>query len=137
VSDEKIRGERQIIEQCCAEILANTDSGSRIIMVDENNISPDNLPDRDTTPCMERDGCYWGSPADSEEALREFERLFARGADYIVIVFLAFWWLAYYKELNARLRHSFPCVFQNERIVLFDLRRPVEGAPVQSQWRRS
>ena len=125
------------MERAYADIVANTACGSRIILVDEDFMNPQELPDREITRCMERDGCYWGSPADSEEALREFERLFARGADYIVIVFPAFWWLEYYKELNARLRHSFPCVFQNERIVLFDLRRPVAGAPVQSHWRGS
>jgi hypothetical protein len=120
------REDERRFEQTCADILAETQPGSRIILVDENCMSPENLPDRDVTPCMERDGCYWGSPADGDEAVREFERLFELGADYIVFVWSAFWWLEYYPELNTRLRHCFPCVLQNERTVLFDLRRKFE-----------
>lgn len=126
LSDAKTREEHWRMERAYAEILANTARGSRIILVDEDCMNPQKLPDRQITRCMERDGCYWGNPADSDEAIREFERLFALGADYIVFGWPAFWWLDYYPELNTQLRHSFPCVFQNEHTVLFDLRRKFE-----------
>jgi hypothetical protein len=127
LAEAKGREEHRRMEQTCADILANTASGSRIILVDEDCMNPDELPDRDITPCMEREGCFWGSPADGDEAVREFERLFDLGADYIVFVWTACWWLEHYPELTTRLRHQFACILQNERAVVFDLRRKFES----------
>jgi len=70
---------------------------------------------------MERDGKYFGCPEDGASAVREIDRLCDGGADYVAIAWTAFWWLEYYEELNEHLRRNFPCVFQNERLVLFDL----------------
>jgi glycosyltransferase involved in cell wall biosynthesis len=78
------------------------------------------LPGR-PIPFPEQDGQYGGRPPDDESALREFERLRATGAGYLVVGWPAFWWLEHYQGLNRRLRSGFRCVLENERVIIFDL----------------
>ena len=79
-------------------------------------------------PFLERDGQYWGPPPDGDTGIQELERLRKLGADFIVFVWTAFWWLDYYAELHNYLRSRFRCVLENDRMVAFDL-RTVEAAP--------
>jgi glycosyltransferase involved in cell wall biosynthesis len=79
------------------------------------------LPGLRRIPFPERDGQYWGAPADDETALREFERLRQFGARFMVFGWPAFWWLDYYAGFHRYLRARFRCLLENERLVLFDL----------------
>lgn len=90
------------------------------ILVDDNTWAQ-SFVDRYAIPFLERDGQYWGSPPDSNTAIREFERLHRAGAKFMVFAWPAFWWLDYYRELNHHLRSAFRCVLQNERLIVFDL----------------
>jgi len=74
-------------------------------------------------PFLEKSGAYWGNPSDDAVAIRELERLRETGASFIVFVSSTFWWLEYYTGLRDYLRAQFPCARENERIVMFDLRR--------------
>jgi O-methyltransferase len=49
--------------------------------------------------------------------------LMNRGASFLVFRWPALWWLDYYPDLTTWLRTSFACVLENERLVVFDLRR--------------
>jgi SAM-dependent methyltransferase len=73
-------------------------------------------------PFNERDGNYWGPPPDDTFAIRELERLRQTGADFMVFVWPAFWWLDYYSGLHRHLRSEFRCVLENERLIVFDMR---------------
>jgi hypothetical protein len=73
-------------------------------------------------PFLERDGQYWGLPADDATALQEFDRLRNTGATFMVFAWPAFWWLDQYPGLHAQLRANFACALENERLVVFDLR---------------
>jgi len=64
-----------------------------VILVDDACLSQKALHERAVIPFMERDGRYWGSPANGEEAVSEFRRLRQSGAEYIVFVWSSFWWL--------------------------------------------
>jgi hypothetical protein len=102
-----------------ATILAK---GEVIIVVDENKMVGNLLPDLQVFPFPERDGRYNGPPADSEVAIRELERLRGRGAHFIVFMWPSLWWLEHYDDLNEFLRDNYRCVLHNERLVVFDLR---------------
>jgi hypothetical protein len=39
-----------------------------------------------------------------------------------VFAWPAFWWLDHYVELNRHLRTEYRCVFENERVIVFDIR---------------
>lgn len=103
-------------------------SKGNFILVDEAKLPADLFGDRRTTPFLERDGQYWGSPPDDETAIREFERLRRSGATFIVFTWPTFWWLKFYSELNRHLRSRFRCVMENTRLVIFDLRHGPETA---------
>ncbi len=81
-------------------------------------------------PFLERDGQYWGNPADDETAIRELERLRRAGARFMAIGWPAFWWLDYYPGFHRYLRSQFPCVLQNERVLVFEL----AASPRSSTW---
>jgi hypothetical protein len=72
-------------------------------------------------PFLEKDGIYWGAPADDGTAIQEFNRLHRAGVNFIVFGWSAFWWFDYYTEFVRYLRTKFRCVLDNERLVVFDL----------------
>ena len=80
------------------EIVQTVSNGSRLILIDDAQLAgrlPRDLP---VWPFLEREGQYWGLPADSASAIAELERLRERGAGFIAFVWTAFWWLDYYAE---------------------------------------
>jgi SAM-dependent methyltransferase len=83
--------------------------------------------DRRSIPFLERDGQYWGRPADDETAIRELERLRQSGASYMLFAWPAFWWLDHYSRLNDHLRTRFRCLLENDRLIAFDLRGGGKG----------
>jgi len=72
-------------------------------------------------PFLEREGEYWGPPADGTTAVSELGRMRARGASFAVFAWPAFWWLDYYRELGEYLRTRARCVFENDRVIIFFL----------------
>jgi hypothetical protein len=97
--------------------------GSSVLLVDDGSLDRLRLPGRAILPFLEKDGSYWGRPADADTALRELERMRRAGATHIAFAWPAFWWLAYYRELDVHLRANHPCAMRNERLVVFDLSR--------------
>ncbi len=104
------------------EIVTLVPANEAFILVDENQLALDAIASRRAIPFLERDGQFWGRPPDDETAIQELERLRHNGANFIVFVWPAFWWLNYYVELNSYLRSKYKCVLENDRIVVFDLR---------------
>jgi len=77
---------------------------------------------RRTIPFLERNGEYWGYPADDETAIRELERLRGCRAEFMAFSWTAFWWLAEYSCLAQYLRDKYVQVLSNDRLVVYDLR---------------
>jgi hypothetical protein len=98
-------------------------AGARLILVDDDQWSSHLGRDRTVVPFLERDGQYWGPPADDRLAIREFERLRRADADFIAFARPAFWWLDYYAAFQRHLRERFSVVTENDRLVIFDLKR--------------
>src|SRR5262249_19515975 len=70
--------------------------GAAFILVDEDQWAADTmLAGRCRLPFVEREGQYWGPPADDGAAIKELERLCASGAGFLVFAWPAFWWLDY------------------------------------------
>jgi hypothetical protein len=77
---------------------------------------------RKTQPFLERDGQYFGDPADSETAIRELERMRSDGASHIVFAWRMFWWLDYYKGFRDHLQAHFRTVLDDRHVIIFELR---------------
>lgn len=119
------RHEEELARQRAAagDIARVVPPGDMVIVVDEAQwVASDLVGGRRCLPFLERNGEYWGAPADDETAVREFERLRTLGARFIVFGWPAFWWLDHYAGLSQHLRSRFPCVLDNERLIVFDLR---------------
>lgn len=43
------------------------------------------------------------------------------GAKFIAFAWPAFWWLDHYEKFQEYLRSQFPCILENERLVIFEL----------------
>ena len=97
-------------------------AGERIILLDDGALAGQIDPGRPWVPFTEKDGCYNGAPKDSAGAIAEVKRQMSKGIRYIVIAWPAFWWLEHYKEWSEYLRSNFPCVLENNRLVIYELR---------------
>ena|SRR2546423_4869933 len=104
------------------EILPLLPLDASVIWVDDNVFGEEALPERRVLPFLEHQGQAWGAPADDATAIQELKRMRAQGADFIVFVWPAYWWLDYYSDFSAYIRGTFRCTLENERLVVFDVR---------------
>lgn len=109
------------------EIANLTQPGDEYILVDDGECEPDFVGGRRAAPFLERDGQYWGPPADSETAIRELERMRQRGIALLTILWPAFWWFDYYHAFRDYLHSNFACLKTNSRLIAFDLAGPYSG----------
>jgi glycosyltransferase involved in cell wall biosynthesis len=100
---------------------------SKYVLVDDDELAEAGLTGRRAIRFLERDGEYWGRPADDDHAIAEFERACDQGAQYLVFWWTCFWWLDHYAQFGRYLRSRFRCPLDNERLIVFDL-TPQNGA---------
>jgi glycosyltransferase involved in cell wall biosynthesis len=111
------------------DIEAVVPRGETFLLADEDEWEMRDDGERQPVPFPERDGVYWGRPADDAEAVRELERTRQEtGAAFLVFGWPAHWWLDHYTGLSEYVRSGFPSVLQNERVVIFDLREVSRGS---------
>lgn len=94
-----------------------------LILADECTLDPRFFARWRTVPFIERNGQYWGPPPDDSAAIRELERLRGLGAHFFVFGWTTFWWRDHYAAFDRHLRSRFSCALDNDRLVVFDLRR--------------
>jgi glycosyltransferase involved in cell wall biosynthesis len=109
--------------------------GSTVVLADDEHWGEKRggagiLAGRRTLPFLERDGVYFGPPPDDASAIRELERMRAEGAGHFVLAWPAFWWLDHYAAFHAHLRRSYALALENERLLVFDLRRAPGARPL-------
>jgi hypothetical protein len=114
----------QLAEQ---EIAAAIPPESTFILVGEEGSTTLVTRDPPVPVLLESDEQYAGPAADDETAIREVERLRQAGAGFLVVAWPAFWWLDHYAGLQQHLRSRFRCLLENERLIVFDLRRTVDS----------
>ena len=95
--------------------------GDKFIFVDEGKFETEIFGDRQSIPFLEKDGVYWGFPADDENAINELERLRRSGAKFMVFISYTFWWLDYYKEFHSYLSANYTCLVKNSDIIIFSI----------------
>lgn len=115
-----------LLHQATQDIAKLVEPKEAFILVDDNGWVMESTEDRRIIPFLEKDGQYWGAPPDDETAIRELERLRQEQASFIVIVWTSFWWLDYYTGFNRYLRSKFQCVLENDRLIVFDLRKEID-----------
>jgi hypothetical protein len=125
LADVQSRQENLSLPEICSII----PSGAAYILVDELQTRLASGGQRRTVPFLEKDGQYWGRPADDHQAITEMERLRKSGCTHIIFAWPAMWWLDYYGGFTQYLRSNFYCTLDTERLVAFDLRRAPDSPP--------
>jgi hypothetical protein len=115
------RDENENLTILMQEITARIPLQEAMILVDDGCWGDKIAPNRRVIPFLERDGQYFGKPANDEMAIRELERLRQAGAGYIIFAWPAFWWLEYYSAFHQHLRSHFQCIFADDRAIFFQL----------------
>lgn len=105
-----------------SEIVARVSSGQAFILIDDHQLGIGALEGRQAIPFTERDGQYWGPPADDRVAIDEFERSRRRGAGFLFVAWPSFWWLENYPDFRNHLDSNFERVVSNDDLVVFNLR---------------
>lgn len=106
------------------DLVEHVPANARVVLVDQE-MCRTSLPARHTMiPFIEREGVYWGPPADDATAIEELHRLRHAGAHWMAYAWPAFWWFEHYSEFTRHLNETFRRVLSNDRCVLFDLRQP-------------
>jgi glycosyltransferase involved in cell wall biosynthesis len=115
--------------QIRSDIEAVVPSGASYILANDGEWGNDQpVEGRHAVPFLERDGEYWGPPSDDENAIAELKRLRnEKDAAYIVFPWTSAWWLDHYTEFHQWLRSRHPCVLENERLIIFDIRETCEA----------
>jgi len=93
------------------------------VLVDQGGLDENPLPKCHRFHFPERNGQYWGLPADDATAISELERMRASGARFIVFIDQTFWWLDYYAGFGRHLRENFRVALENDNLLVFDLSR--------------
>lgn len=97
--------------------------GETFLLVDGNEWGLAEFPEaRRALPFLEKDGQYWGPPADDTAAWNALQASRESGAAWLVIGWNARWWLDHYRTWHERLRREYPCALDNDRVVIFKLR---------------
>jgi glycosyl transferase family 2 len=119
-AQEEVAAAREVFRQIDAALPAH----ARYILVDEDRFARPAAAKGRALPFLERNGQYWGVPADDAVAIAELERLASGGARFIVFPWITFWWLDHFSRLREHLRSTSTRILQSEKVVIYDLGFP-------------
>jgi hypothetical protein len=112
---------RERMARAAAELCRYVPNGASVVLVDEGTSGGAFESCFIVIPFPERDGIFSGSPADSASAIAELRRR-QPSAEFLVIVWPAFWWVGFYSEWYEFLVHNFVMLTRTESFIAFDLR---------------
>ena len=114
---------RQETLHFCLDLMENLPLSAQIILADDGKLGDVRIGrHRNHVPFLEREGKFWGCPSDDPTAIQELERMRSAGMEFLALAWPSHWWLDHYADFSDYLRQKYSCSFQNERLVLFDLR---------------
>jgi SAM-dependent methyltransferase len=113
----------QQVDRAIEEIRKIIPPGATFLLVNDNSWGKESsiLKDYRVYPFLERDGQYWGPPADDQTALSELERMRQAGARYIAFAWSSFWWLDFFTGLRDHLDSTAALLLKNDRLVIYRL----------------
>jgi glycosyltransferase involved in cell wall biosynthesis len=101
-------------------------AGQTMILVDDVQLAlPNEWEGRRLLPFLERDGVYWGAPANDDQAIADLQRLMQQGAKWIVFAWPSLWWTDAYRHFHRHLTTNYPCRLDTAYAKAFEL-RPID-----------
>jgi hypothetical protein len=113
---------RREVDLATGEITSVIPRGRAFVLVDDEALGYDAVvAERRRIPFLERDGRYWGPPADAATAIEELERLRRSGAGFLVFAWPSFWWFKQYSGFREYIDEHFSCLLRTKRVRVFDI----------------
>jgi glycosyltransferase involved in cell wall biosynthesis len=109
------------LKRAADEVVDHLPPDTAFALIDQDQWGMEAVGSRRALPFPQRDGEYWGPPAEDGEAVRELERLRSEGVGYVVVGWPAFWWLEYYPSLAAELAACYRRVTESDELIIFQL----------------
>lgn len=109
---------QRLLQQARAELVRHVELNEPLVVVDEEQVRG-TLPHRLTWPFPERDGVYWGQPADSDAAIAEAERQRKLGRHRLAFIGSTFWWLQHYAGFREYLERAWKEEIRTNALILF------------------
>lgn len=106
---------------CLHQIPAVIPESESFVLIDDGSLGLEDVEGRAAIPFLERDGEYYGRPADGKTATEELKRLTRRGLHHVVIPWMCFWWLDEYPELAGYLASDWHQLSATEAALVFRL----------------
>src|SRR5687768_12946187 len=111
------------MQACIDDILQVVPRDESFIHVDGDEWGiGDSLEGRKRKLFIERNGEYWGTPVNDDQAIEEIERQWEQGVGFIVFTWTTFWLLDFYTGMHKYLETHYNCALKNERAVIYKLR---------------
>jgi hypothetical protein len=110
------------LRQARAELIQHFGPEESFLLVDDEQLRA-TLPHRRARPFLEKDGVYWGPPADEVVAVTELKRAVTGGTRRIAFLWTCWWWLEHYPALRHYLEERGPASHQSEVLQVFDLNK--------------
>lgn len=109
------------LRNVASQVQALVPEGEKFLIVENGSWGMDTSVGRVPVPFLEKDGYYFGAPADDAEAIKELERMRGEGAKFIVFGWPAFWWMEHYPGMARYLQERYREVLRNEDLIAFNL----------------
>ncbi|WP_018613715.1 FkbM family methyltransferase [Segetibacter koreensis] len=107
--------------QSAGEIKGLVPQNESFIFIDANQLQVSGeFAGRAAIPFLEKNGLYWGPPADDATAIQEIQRQQKKGVAFIIFAWPGFWLFDYYKGMHDYIRSNSRCLLQNDRIIIFN-----------------
>ena len=117
---------RTRLQATADDLAALTPRGTLVLAHDDQLDLSLVCPEADVLPFTERNGVWWGPPADSASALAELDRMREAGGATFAVGWPSFWYLEYYEEFAQALRDRHEILAETDQIVAFDLNTRLE-----------
>jgi hypothetical protein len=114
---------RRAVEEAVARLAAATEPEELVLTFGLADCGLSGVPGRRHVALDAPDRPLWGPPTDEAAAIEAVETHRAAGAAHLALLWPAFWLLDCYDGFAAHLQSRYRCVHDDDRLVLFDLRR--------------
>jgi hypothetical protein len=110
----------QCFQKARRELAEVIPAHQKFILVDEDQLRAF-LPHAKALPFLEKNGSYWGAPADGATAVKELRRLYQSGARHVAFISSTFWWLDHYSELRQYLQTQGKVIHESDAVKIYEL----------------
>ncbi|MGH2755263.1 MAG: glycosyltransferase family 2 protein [Actinomycetota bacterium] len=117
------------LQRAVTELKKLVDPGETFALIDDGVWGRDVHAVLGSVPFLEREGIYWGPPADDASAIEEVKKLLERNITIVAIAWTSFWWLKHYPGFASVLNERGVRLHESDVLRVFSLDPSLVAAP--------